>query len=360
MPTYYHQSHRASNGTTMKVIVPFALIALPALSAAQQSVYLKEMILGRCYFQPPSGEEADIPLCQSLVGSFLSVVESRLDDSIAIEDFATYMEHADFSPGKGALFWPPSASTTPTTSDVVNDAVVGTAGTIRPEGTPGGALLADLVFCGVDKREECPSDGSSGASLAFWTGAYAKFATDVRGSVQIVLTEGANLVPLLAGAITSLDASAVASVVIFSSSSCKSKDVALVESALVETAGIDADTIACTTNELRFDMMVRCDGDEDYGSPMCVCMEEVEEPPEEELVPTIVATDDDTTHEEAETASQASVVDNDDHSQGGGTMYKPLFWILVLVGGACWVHSNRHRPSDGYESISSDPALPKQ
>lgn len=132
-------------------------------AAATDSPYLKEILMGRCYFAPPlvevDGVEDVVDSCPSLVGSFMNVLESKLDADIDATDFDVYLEKADFSspPDKGLFylrfygddetsFAPPS-------------------GLVSPEDTPGGKMVKDLVFCGADQRGNCSIEKSN----AYWT-----------------------------------------------------------------------------------------------------------------------------------------------------------------------------------------------
>jgi len=125
----------------------------------QQSPYLKEILLGRCYFVPPTQDRDD---CQSVVGSVMNALESHLDRDIDTSTFAPYLDEADFSspPNRALLvarFLGGSSSTSFTPPP----------GLVTPEDTPGGALFQDLVFCGVDQRENCSIEQSN-AYWKFW------------------------------------------------------------------------------------------------------------------------------------------------------------------------------------------------
>lgn len=91
----------------------------------------------------------------------MNVMESHLDADITSQDFDPYLEQANFSsPTDKALLYlhffgddgsPLSFAPPP--------------GFVDPENTPGGALLKDLVFCGVDQRGNCSIEKSN----AYWT-----------------------------------------------------------------------------------------------------------------------------------------------------------------------------------------------
>jgi hypothetical protein len=139
----------------------FLLLLMPTASAvaAEQSPYLKEILEGRCYYAPPTREASAPELCPLVVGSFMNLLESHLDADISVPDFDPYLEKADFSsPQDKALlylhFFGDSSSP-----------FVTPPGFVSPEDTPGGALLRNLVFCGVDQRGNCSVEKSK----AYWT-----------------------------------------------------------------------------------------------------------------------------------------------------------------------------------------------
>ena len=149
--------------TTMKCFFRLLFVLVGGLVAgsptdANQSPFLKEILQGRCYDTPPSGNVDD---CPAIVGSFMNVIESHKSADISPSDFDAYLTKADFfSPTDKALmvvhfFGSPVATT----------ATLPPAGLVSPFDTPGGKLLKDLVFCGVDQHNNCSIETSN----AYWT-----------------------------------------------------------------------------------------------------------------------------------------------------------------------------------------------
>jgi len=145
------------------LVILLLLCAPWSAAAATESHYLKEILMGRCYFTPPiKGEHDTADSCPSLVGSFMNVLESNLDADIDATDFDVYLEQADFSsPPDKALFYLRVFGGDDETPTFTPPA----AGLVSPEYTPGGKLLKDLIFCGVDQRGNCSVEKSN----AYWT-----------------------------------------------------------------------------------------------------------------------------------------------------------------------------------------------
>lgn len=155
------------------------LLASVAWSAvtvtATESPYLKEVLMGRCYFAPPvtttKGGAKGEDTCPALVGSIMNVLESQLDGNIGASAFDSYLEQADFSspPDKSLFYLRFFGESAKTFSPP--------RGLVSPEDTPGGALFKDLVFCGVDQRGNCSIEKSN-AYWTFWeAGTYAYDST---------------------------------------------------------------------------------------------------------------------------------------------------------------------------------------
>lgn len=130
-----------------------------AADEAFATAYLKEILLGRCYFKTPIASNHERTTCPNLVGSIMNILESHLDADITASSFESYLEEADFSsPVDKAVFFLRFFG-----SAHLSWAVP--PGWTSPEDTPGGALFKDLVFCGVDQRDNCSIEKSN----AYWT-----------------------------------------------------------------------------------------------------------------------------------------------------------------------------------------------
>lgn len=116
--------------------------------------YLKEILLGRCY----NGPNPDA--CPAIVGSFMNAIESRRDADITQADFAPYLDPADFSsPRDTAVLYLRLYGNKQGLPIVPN--------LVSPEDTPGGTLVHDLIFCGMDQRYNCSLE-TSNAYWKFW------------------------------------------------------------------------------------------------------------------------------------------------------------------------------------------------
>jgi hypothetical protein len=171
-----------------------------------QTPYLLEIVTGRCFDRPPTGSENDAKMCPVIAPSLIGILQGSLDEDIVVGSFESYWSTGDFSsPVDRALlvldggghrslaetgkvddnddreeafhFLPPSLT--------------------RPEDTPGGSLLKDLVFCGIDVQESgCAFTGYDadngtvrfqGAQTSFWAGVYREFAVSVTGKLRIAV-----------------------------------------------------------------------------------------------------------------------------------------------------------------------------
>jgi hypothetical protein len=164
------------------------------------------------------------------------------------------------------MFWLRSSE------DVESSPRVIVKGWTTPETTAGGALMDGLAFCGVDLRQDCPQ--VSGASSAFWTSAYAKYAADLQGDIHVVLGEVSsnNLTPLLEGAIPNLDPLAVTSVTIYSED-CDSEDFQRVVSSTVNERGMDMEIVSCAKDLM---ILMVC---QNVESEACMCLTREDKPP---------------------------------------------------------------------------------
>jgi hypothetical protein len=168
-----------------------------------QNVFFKEILRGRCYQNPPSGKSEDQTLCPLIADAFVSAIEGRLDSQVTTESFDLYWNWADVrcptssststtsSTVMPALVWPPSLAARIAAANNNNKAPQQHPLLLfLPEMTPGAALVQDLVFCGVDKRKNCPTEfynqqrkheeeEQQGAMWAFWKGVYSQFLNSI-------------------------------------------------------------------------------------------------------------------------------------------------------------------------------------
>ena len=148
-------------------LVGWSLTKAVTATAAGHSPFLKEILQGRCYFAPPITDQDDVDVCPYMVGTFMNMLESSLDADIDVSTFEIYLNQADFSsPPNRALF------VLHFLGDKQNDessweTFTPPPGFVTPEDTPGGALLKDLVFCGMDQRNNCSIEKSK-AYWVFW------------------------------------------------------------------------------------------------------------------------------------------------------------------------------------------------
>jgi hypothetical protein len=251
--------------TMVRLISASCLAVLLSLVMGRQheSPFLKEILLGRCYAQPPSGDAASSSSCPSTVGSFMNILDGHLDDAIEVENFASYLDGADWASttSAGGLFWLGGRNDRGAAED--NSIIL--KGWQTPESTPGGSLVHGLSFCGVDKRGHCP-ETTSGAYSSFWTGAYAKHTASLRGDVHIVLEGNKSpkkLTPFLLGALPELDSKRVTSIAIYSSN-CHSKSVQTITSAIKASTGFEfSGKLSCGSDILA---LFLC---QDPTSPSC-------------------------------------------------------------------------------------------
>jgi ADP-ribosyl cyclase len=186
------------------VYLLISVITISPLLAQQwterQNPYLKEVLMGRCYESPAVQQpEPDALSCSFAVDSFMGVLDSHLDEDIGTSAFDMYLEMTDYSSQKdSSLFiWPPPSSKQTDwvfSTDVTN--------LVLPETTPGGALVQGLVFCGSDRRLDCPAEywtvNERGAQSSFWQGVYSNFAAKAQGRVRfVILDEDLNQIPTI-------------------------------------------------------------------------------------------------------------------------------------------------------------------
>lgn len=151
-----------------------------------QNPYFKEILMGRCYENPPNqSPEGGSQLCPVVVPSLLGVLEGQLDEKVDPDDYFMYLGWTKYDlPKDSALFvWPPPTSMG--TMDITSDWIL-------PETSPSGSLVKGLVFCGTDRRMDCPTEFwklDSGAMLSFWKAVYSDFASKAQGEVKMIIME---------------------------------------------------------------------------------------------------------------------------------------------------------------------------
>jgi ADP-ribosyl cyclase len=194
-----------------------------------QNTFLKEILLGRCYENLPNqSPEGGSSMCPVVVDSFLGAIAGQLDENIQSDAFFMYMGWTSYEVKKDTalLVWPPSYALDMTwNSDY-----------ILPETSASGGMLKGLVFCGPDKRMNCPTEywnGGSSAMVSFWHAVYSDFASKAQGRVRMmVLEKDLKTVPSLwdESVVTGLDAGTVSSVEVMAVNCDASGVSALVES----------------------------------------------------------------------------------------------------------------------------------
>jgi ADP-ribosyl cyclase len=204
---------RHGGGTKMMIALSFLLQFSTTMVVSVESPYLKEILMGRCYEQSvvesyqitSSSSSGSIPVseCDTLVGGFMNVLESRLQQDITIDDFKPYVSQTDFtSPYDSALLWLRFWTDMPKAEQQQEEGENNHSNPSRmrmvippkpfdlvtPHDTPGGKLLDGLVFCasGSTTNDNCNRDESN-AYWQFWKAAYAKFASQISGKLRIVI-----------------------------------------------------------------------------------------------------------------------------------------------------------------------------
>jgi hypothetical protein len=171
-----------------------------------QTPYLLEIVTGRCFDRPPTGIERDAKLCPVITPSLIGILQGSLDEEIVVESFESYWSTGDFSPpvdrallvldGEGHRSNAENGKADDNDDHEEAFHFLPPALT-RPEDTPGGSLLKDLVFCGIDSQESgCVFAGYDadngtvrfqGAQTSFWAGVYREFAVSVTGKLRIAV-----------------------------------------------------------------------------------------------------------------------------------------------------------------------------
>lgn len=171
-----------------------------------QTPYLLEIVTGRCFDRPPTGSEKNAKMCPVIVPALIGTMQGSLDEDTVVESFESYWDTGNFStpPDRALLIIDGQGHRSLAENGKDDDGADEDASyflppsLIRPEDTPGGSLLKDLVFCGTDtQRSGCDyagvygeDDGAvrfQGAQTSFWAGVYRSFAASVTGKLRIVV-----------------------------------------------------------------------------------------------------------------------------------------------------------------------------
>jgi len=248
-------NHRSIVSPTMMMTNLFSLtllllsaVPVAGTGSSSSSPFLKEILTGRCYDKSPTGS-GDTEDCSAIVGSLMNAFESHLDSEILPSSFEAYVKRANFSsPKDHAIFFLKFFGDIKTQKNPF----VPLPGFVTPEDTPGGSLMRDLVFCGVDQRENCSVEKSN-AFWSFWQAAYAEYASRVTGHLEIVLeNEYSDVEFLIRSVVPQLKASAVDSVTLYDGGrNCGDERILKLQTALAEEAGMDTDKVACKNFELE-------------------------------------------------------------------------------------------------------------
>ena len=155
-----------------------------------QNTFLKEILLGRCYEQPPnSGDDASS--CPSAVGSFMGIIEGRLDAELEPHDFDAFANSVDLGLGKdqNAVIFLPFSFQWCRAENPFLPLIQSSTAYASVETTPGGALLDGLIFCGngVAPQKSCSPQTSRAGSIFWKDVAYPAFAKSIRGKLAVVM-----------------------------------------------------------------------------------------------------------------------------------------------------------------------------
>jgi len=154
-----------------------------------QNPHLRDIILGRCYENPPQETPGDgTPSCTYIADSLLSVLEDQVDEDINDTSYFMYLGMTSYdSPKDSAMFvWPPPATR------IDAEEISGRLNVVLPETTEGGSLIQGLVFCGSNRQDRCPVEywkEATGALLSFWQSVYSSLASKMEGQVRLLLLE---------------------------------------------------------------------------------------------------------------------------------------------------------------------------
>jgi hypothetical protein len=295
-----------------------------------QTLFLKEILMGRCYFQPPT-LQGDPDKCPLIVGGLVGVFEGENDKDITVGYYEPYFRIADFSsPENSGLF-------------VIGVSIGPIPGFVRPQDTLGGALMDGLTFCGVDSRDACPFDEQrrrklneqeeqaqqaaqqqqqqaqqeqpeqtqqaamlqqqqaqqeeqaqqqseqkdmvrndwTGAQACFWARVYEAFASNLHGRVRVLVHTNSSSRGLYESlffnaALPNLDADRISGLDIFLASnekgtSCDNDDTVLDLTSALKEQGIES--VTCTKDPYMLHLLI-CTGDHSYDSHMCGTAEE--------------------------------------------------------------------------------------
>lgn len=237
------------------IFASFLFLSSPSLGVQASYPFLKEILQGRCYDLAPTGDITD---CPHVVDTFMSVLESRLDSEFAVETFDAHFETVDLSipQGKPLLFRPMHPRHV-STENVYGSEPSRLHGFLfssderwaTPESTPGGAFLSGLVFCGIDRAQDCSSDISN-AYWKYWEALYRRFVANVTGSLQVMIPAKANAEFILQSIVKHIDTNAILNVTVYADDCASNVTVTIVEGFLAK--GIANDNLVCSDDPLEF------------------------------------------------------------------------------------------------------------
>lgn len=260
----------------MKIIsLEFVLLSLWTISVHATTPFLKEILQGRCYDRPPTGDVRD---CPSVVDGFVAILESRLDAEITVDAFQSHLRSIDFSipAGTTLLFLPfqdHDYSAPPQGNSEYDDFFAHqdddffapqhfdhwhfwksnlsskNFAWVTPELTPGGGFLAGLVFCGNDIAENCSKEVSN-AYWKYWEAIYGRFAACARGTLQVIVRQNANVNFIERSIVDNIDPDHISNVVVYADE-CKSFTAKALMSSL-RAAGMDAEHVVCSDDPVEF------------------------------------------------------------------------------------------------------------
>ena len=157
----------------------------------RQNPHLKEILMGRCYENPPNMDPSDggTAMCSFVVDSLFGVLEGQPDDEIDDSSYFMYLGMTSYDSHKDSAFfiWPPP-STQKDTAKVLSANLKASL----PETSRGGSLLRGLVFCGSNRRSNCRTEywkESNGGMLGFWQGVYSSFSAKAQGRVRMLVLD---------------------------------------------------------------------------------------------------------------------------------------------------------------------------
>lgn len=180
-----------------RLLVKLLVAVLPSVAALMEdeliysAQFRKEILLGRCYADPPTGNVMD---CPSFVDGFLSILESHKDEDISIDTYSELLVGVNVSiPETKTLVFHPylhygsmfeMKGDPPPPSEVWSSY---SSSIITPEYTATGSMLRNMMFCGNDTEDECYLEESS-AYWSFWWALNRLYVSHTQGELHLVAT----------------------------------------------------------------------------------------------------------------------------------------------------------------------------